>query len=59
MVLYEVIVEKKEDFNAKEKDKSSSVNKNLDVEVDTDSVSKTEVDEIIADKIDDKEKKDV
>ena len=53
------IVEKKEDFNAKEKDKSSSVNKNLDVEVDTDNVSKTEVDEIIADKIDDKEKKNV
>ena len=48
------IVQSKEDLKAK--DRSS---KNLDVEVDTDNVSKTEVDEIIADKIDNKEKKDI
>ena len=48
------IVQSKEDLKAK--DRSS---KNLDVEVDTDNVSKTEVDEIIGDKIDNKEKKDI
>ena len=51
------IVEQKEDLKAK--NKSSSSDKNLDVEVDVDNVSKTEVDEIVADKIDKEKRKDI
>ena len=51
------IVEKKENFDSK--NKSSSKGKNLDVEVDVDNVSKTEVDEIVADKIDKEKRKDI
>ena len=51
------IVTKKESSVAE--NKKSSVGKNVDVEVDIDNVSKTEVEEIVADKIDDKKKTDV
>ena len=50
------IVEKKE--SSVPADKSSPAGKNLDVEVDSDSVSKTEVEEIVADKIEDKKEKE-
>ena len=50
------ILEKKENLNKKDKD--SSKTKDLEVEIDTDNVSKTEVNEIVADKIEDKKEKE-
>ena len=47
------IVEKKEDLKAKVQNSSKE---NLEVEIDTDDISKTEVNEIIADKVEDKKK---
>jgi len=47
------IVEKKEDLKAKVQNSSKE---NLEVEIDMDDISKTEVNEIIADKVEDKKK---
>ena len=52
----EIVTKKESSFAEKKK---SSVGENVDVEVDTDNISKTEVEEIVADKIDDKKKTDV
>ena len=46
-----------ENENVGIKDKNLSNTKNLDVKIDTDDVPKTEVDEIIGKKVQDKEKK--
>ena len=50
------ILEKKKNLDKKDKDSSNT--KDLEVEIDTDNVSKTEVDEIVADKIKDKKEKE-
>ena len=50
------ILEKKENLNKKDKDALKT--KDLEVELDTDNVSKTEVNEIVADKIEDKKEKE-
>ena len=50
------ILEKKEKVDKKDKDSSNT--KDLEVETDTDNVSKTEVEEIVGDKVKDKKEKE-